>query len=200
LRCSGVQGAESSLKAPVVVATNGCRGGPRSLDRPSRRQSSSPRPLSFPKRTGLPAIPDRVPADKSLCRASRGLWPMRLATSTTGETSRPTNDTRPVLNRVFTGAPQRAPGISMRVIGNSRTCRRSRLTTAESQILREGVIRERARRPRLTTQGPVSPSSRFPVSPLPPSRIARTSCPCNTRASRFVPSGEPDASNPPSLP
>jgi len=31
------------------------------------------------------AIPDRVPEDKALWRTSRQLWPMRLATSTTGQ-------------------------------------------------------------------------------------------------------------------
>ena len=69
------------------------------------------------------------------------------------------------------GAPQRATGIPMRGTGNSRTSRRPRLTTSESQILREGMIRERGRRLRSTLHDlpPTThnPRPRLPASPSP---------------------------------
>lgn len=140
------------------------------------------------------AIPDRVLEDESLCRASWGPQPMRLPTSTTGQTSRPTNNTRPVLDGRFRRGPSTRTGYLGRVMGNSRTFRRSRLTTSASQ--------KQARPPQLTTHNPGPVSPRFPVSY--PSLALPTSharvVPCNTRAERCVPWGEPDALNPPSLP
>jgi len=215
LRCSGVQGGPNRRRRP---RSSQCRTAAGAVHGhwivPVAGRALLPvYSLSLRRQTFLRSAPRPLAGGQESVAGKPGLWPLRLAKSTTGQTSRSTNDTRPVLDRGFRAASQRATGIPLRVTGNSRILRRPRQTTSESQILREGMIRERARRPRFTlhdlqstTHNPrprltASPSPRFSVShpPHPPTSHAR-GVPCNTGACRFVPLGEPDAPNPSSLP